>query len=269
MDYYEKEINEVNEKIKNKNEKSNNEEEDEEEEENSENLDDIKLRKNLFYFIDESIELISSEKKKEILDFLMKVSDKEVDDKILAGPCGRHGFADHGSFLNGDAPGGLGALSEQRQRSLARLAQRPSKTVPAPKMRFGTVHLNCTVEHRVRVPQDMRGPGCRKNAAFNMHPAHVERGARFYAHVLDLERSARRHLHGPVGDVEIAVYERHRNRQRADTRLDEINRAAEMGRREATVATAGAECEPGRHGGGLCPADAPLPPHRPTHGREL
>ena len=82
MDYYEKEINQVNEKIKNKNEKSNNEEEDEEEE-NSENLDNIKLRKNLFYFIDESIELISSEKKKEILDFLMKVSDKEVDDKIF------------------------------------------------------------------------------------------------------------------------------------------------------------------------------------------
>ncbi len=86
--FYEKEIEEVN-VLRNKNkEKENeneNEEEEEEENEESEINDDNypKLRIILLEFIDESIELFSSNKKKDILDFLIKVSDKEFDDSIF------------------------------------------------------------------------------------------------------------------------------------------------------------------------------------------
>ena len=90
MKFYEKEIEEVNElKLKNKekeNEEEENEEENEENEEESE-INDIenypKLRITLLEFIDESIELFSSQKKKDILDFLISVSDKEFDDSIF------------------------------------------------------------------------------------------------------------------------------------------------------------------------------------------
>ena len=86
--FYEKEIEEVNElRIKNKEKENENENEEEEEEENEEseiNDDNYpKLRIILLDFIDESIELFSSNKKKDILDFLIKVSDKEFDDSIF------------------------------------------------------------------------------------------------------------------------------------------------------------------------------------------
>ena len=73
-------------RIKNKEKENENENEEEEEEnEESEINDDNypKLRIILLDFIDESIELFSSNKKKDILDFLIKVSDKEFDDSIF------------------------------------------------------------------------------------------------------------------------------------------------------------------------------------------
>ena len=93
--FYEKEIEEVNE-LKLKNKEKENEEKENEEEENEEDEDEKsgeseknyienypKLRIILLEFIDESIELFSSQKKKEILDFLISVSDKEFDDLLF------------------------------------------------------------------------------------------------------------------------------------------------------------------------------------------
>ena len=79
LEFYKKEISKVNEEWEKMEE---NEENDEEDEENSENnklnkLKDPMIRKYLFYFINETLDLMNSDKKKELLDFFMKISDEE------------------------------------------------------------------------------------------------------------------------------------------------------------------------------------------------
>ena len=85
IDFYKKEIGKVNDEWEKMEE---NEENDEEDDENSENnklkkLKDPMIRKYLFYFINETLDLMDSNKKKELLDFFMKISDEEYSELIF------------------------------------------------------------------------------------------------------------------------------------------------------------------------------------------
>ena len=84
LNFYEEEIGRVNEEWEKQEE---NEEEDEEEESNESNpkkkLHDPFIRKYLFYFINDTLTLMDSAKKKELLDFFMKVSDEEYSEDMF------------------------------------------------------------------------------------------------------------------------------------------------------------------------------------------
>ena len=85
LKFYKEEISKVNEEWEKLEE---NEENDEEDDENSEDnklkkLKDPMIRKYLFYYINESLDLMDSNKKKELLDFFMKISDEEYSELIF------------------------------------------------------------------------------------------------------------------------------------------------------------------------------------------
>ena len=82
LDFYEEEIGKINEERakvdENEEEENDEEEEDESIEENKyKNIHDPMIRKYLFYFINKTLDLMNSGKKKELLDFFMKISDEE------------------------------------------------------------------------------------------------------------------------------------------------------------------------------------------------
>ena len=86
LNFYEEEIGKINEerdKIED-NEEENNEDDDE----NSESykykkIHDPMIRKYLFHFINETLDLMNSNKKKELLDFFMKISDEEYSQDMF------------------------------------------------------------------------------------------------------------------------------------------------------------------------------------------
>jgi hypothetical protein len=91
LNFYEEEIGKINEEreeIEDK-EKDKEEENSEEGDEISENnklkkIHDPMIRKYLFYFINETLDLMDSMKKKELLDFFMKISDKEYSQDMFS-----------------------------------------------------------------------------------------------------------------------------------------------------------------------------------------
>ena len=85
LDFYEEEIGKINEereKIEEK-EEDNDEEDESDEEIKYKNIHDPKIRKYLFYYINETLDLMNSSQKKELLDFFMKISDEEYSQDMF------------------------------------------------------------------------------------------------------------------------------------------------------------------------------------------
>ena len=82
LNFYKKEISKVNEEWEKMEENEENDEEDDESDESNKlkKLKDPMIRKYLFYFINESLDLMDSNKKKELLDFFMNISDEEYSE---------------------------------------------------------------------------------------------------------------------------------------------------------------------------------------------
>ena len=88
LNFYEKEIDDIlAQKEKLEDEEENKEEEEEEEEEEDKKkknkVNDPQIRKYLFMFINETLNLMNSSKKKDLLDFFMKISDKEYSEEMF------------------------------------------------------------------------------------------------------------------------------------------------------------------------------------------
>ena len=86
LNFYEEEIQKINEEWEKleENEEENDEEDDENNEEKKlKKIHDPMIRKYLFYYINETLDLMNSEKKKELLDFFMKVSDEEYSQDMF------------------------------------------------------------------------------------------------------------------------------------------------------------------------------------------
>ena len=84
-DFYEEEIGKINEereKIE-ENEEENDEEDENTEENKNKKIHDPMIRKYLFYYINETLDLMNSDKKKELLDFFMKISDEEYSQDMF------------------------------------------------------------------------------------------------------------------------------------------------------------------------------------------
>ena len=84
LEFYKKEISRVNEEWEKLEENEENDEEDDENNDNEDNklkkLKDPMIRKYLFFFINETLDLMNSDKKKELLDFFMNISDEEYSE---------------------------------------------------------------------------------------------------------------------------------------------------------------------------------------------
>ena len=85
LEFYKEEIGKVNEEWEKIEENEENDEEDDENDENNKlkKLKDPMIRKYLFYFINETLDLMNSDKKKELLDFFMKISDEEYSENMF------------------------------------------------------------------------------------------------------------------------------------------------------------------------------------------
>ena len=88
LDFYEEEIGKIKKERQKVEENEEEEEENDEEDESYEekkykNIHDPMIRKYLFYYINETLDLMESNQKKELLDFFMKISDEEYSQDMF------------------------------------------------------------------------------------------------------------------------------------------------------------------------------------------